>query len=61
MASLAMLELLLFCWVDTTETKEKNTSKYKLSNSSIPEFLKRMLQFLNLDLSTDANRGFSLK
>ena len=30
-------------------------------NSFIPEFLKWTFPFLNLDLTTDANRGFSLK
>ena len=30
-------------------------------NPFIPEFLKWTLLFLDLDLSTDANRGFSLK
>ena len=33
----------------------------KWINPFIPEFLKRTLPSLNLDMSTDANRGFSLK
>ena len=33
----------------------------KCINASIPEFLKWTLPFLNLDMSTDSNRGFSLK
>ena len=32
-----------------------------LFNPFIPDFLKWTCSFLNLDLSTDANRGFSLK
>ena len=38
-------------------------TKYFLNilNPFIPEFLKWSLPFLNLGLSTDANRGFSLK
>ena len=30
-------------------------------NSFIPKFLKWTLPYLNLDMSTDANKGFSLK
>ena len=33
----------------------------KLANPFTPEFLKWTLPSLNLNMSTDANRGFSLK
>ena len=45
---------------ETKTNQQDHINKYIL-NPFIPEFLKWTLPFLNLDMSTDANRGFSLK
>ena len=49
---------------EKNKQKKANVSmllKKPFNQPFIPEFLSRTLPFLNLDLSTDANRGFSLK
>ena len=49
---------------DIVSFKELDREVYKSHwciHTFIPEFLKWTLPFLNLELSTNANRGFSLK
>ena len=49
------------CQLVTVCTFHINGRYHNNFNPFTPEFLKRMLPFLNLDFSTDPNIGFSLK